>query len=322
MTFRELLSASTVINALLALTILASQGAQACTKDDVDMINITVTVPETIVQRDVPVGSVLYTQTYSTNVDINQRFAEPCENSIGSYSFIGGAAVSGYEHTYSTNVPGVGISVQTGDSYFFENPAHQITWSGGWQWSYWGIKYTIILTKTAPTTGSGDIGASKAIMSLPGVTPDPETINITGGEIKTLACSIQTKNIEFHMPDIPVNELGNTQGTTSASTDSQNLGLDCDPGANINVTFSGQQNPDVSDTSVLALNQGQSPVAQGVGVQILYDNLPLKLNERIVLKKSEGGQESFPLTARYINTKGQVTPGNANASATLTLTYQ
>jgi type 1 fimbria pilin len=40
------------------------------------------------------------------------------------------------------------------------------------------------------------------------------------------------------------------------------------------------------------------------------------------LKNSAGGQETFPITARYIQTKDKVTAGSANATATLNITYQ
>ena len=52
--------------------------------------------------------------------------------------------------------------------------------------------------------------------------------------------------------------------------------------------------------------------------------LPLKLDNNIVLKTSAGGQEFPPgtFTARYFQTKDNVTAGSANATATLNITYQ
>jgi type 1 fimbria pilin len=87
--------------------------------------------------------------------------------------------------------------------------------------------------------------------------------------------------------------------------------------------LTGIQQPDVSDSSILALSgQGNAGVAEGVGVQLLYNAAPLTLNSNLVLKRSAGGQELFPITARYYQTRSSVTTGSANASATLTLTYQ
>ncbi|HDE1997161.1 TPA: fimbrial protein, partial [Klebsiella quasipneumoniae] len=68
--------------------------------------------------------------------------------------------------------------------------------------------------------------------------------------------------------------------------------------------------------------QGSAGVAQGVGVQLVYNNTPLILGNNLVLKRTNGGQEMFPLTARYYQTNTTVTTGIANASATLSLTYQ
>nr|WP_227657198.1 fimbrial protein [Citrobacter amalonaticus] len=112
-------------------------------------------------------------------------------------------------------------------------------------------------------------------------------------------------------------------GTHSQQTSTANLKLDCDADANINVTLTGTQNPDTADDSVLELsNQGDDKVAAGIGVQLLYNDTPLELNKMLNLKRSAGDQESFPITARYIQTKDKVRAGQANATATLNLTYQ
>lgn len=75
--------------------------------------------------------------------------------------------------------------------------------------------------------------------------------------------------------------------------------------------------------SVLALTgQGSETVADGVGVQLLYNNAPVQLNNRLMLKQSSDGTESLPITARYYQTKPVVKAGEANATATLDMTYQ
>lgn len=150
------------------------------------------------------------------------------------------------------------------------------------------------------------------------------TWNITGGSITTLACSTSSGSLSFPIGNIPATSFGSTVGTTPANAQvTQTLGLTCNPGANINISLSGQQNPDVVNTSVLALSgQGGPGVAQGVGVQILYGGTPLNLNNTVFLKQSGGGLESFPIVARYYQTKSAVLPGTANATATLNITYQ
>nr|WP_269469132.1 fimbrial protein [Leclercia tamurae] len=146
---------------------------------------------------------------------------------------------------------------------------------------------------------------------------------MNGGGVTQVACSVTTPNLTFPIGNVSKADFGTEPGFTPEKTSTQNLGLDCDQSANINVTLNGQQNPDVSDPSVMALNnQGGTNTARGVGVQLLYDGKPLIINTRLALKTSSGGRESFPITARYYQTRNSVTVGEANSSATLTLTYQ
>jgi type 1 fimbria pilin len=153
-----------------------------------------------------------------------------------------------------------------------------------------------------------------------GVYRDGLTVQLTGGTINALACSITTPQLTFPIGD----SFGSVVGTTPAvAQNTQNLGVNCSPGTNIMVSLSGIQNPDGANTSVMALTgQGNTGTAKGVGVQLLYNGTPLALNSRLLLKQSSGGQETLPLTARYYQTLTSVESGSANASATLNLTYQ
>ena len=56
--------------------------------------------------------------------------------------------------------------------------------------------------------------------------------------------------------------------------------------------------------------------------ELLYNGAPLAINSPLLLKRSSGGQETLPLTARYYQTLTSVESGSANATATLNLTYQ
>jgi type 1 fimbria pilin len=100
--------------------------------------------------------------------------------------------------------------------------------------------------------------------------------------------------------------------------------LSCNNNTNVNVTLNGEQNPETSDASVLALSgQGSESVAKGIGVQLLYNGAPLKLNEMFKFETTESNAiVTYPLTARYIQTEDKIKAGSANATATLNLTYQ
>ncbi|EOI3470938.1 fimbrial protein [Cronobacter turicensis] len=272
-----------------------------------------------IAQRDAAIGSVLAqyyaygSGEYSICLDGGYEYYE--------LSYNGGKSTS-QSGVYATNVEGVGIKVQTAGGRLFTNPPGTVYIAGG----SIGVlsSYYITLIKTGPvTSGTLMSGRIAREFNQDGST-GYEFIMSGYNTVTVVACSVSTPSLTFPIGNVLASKFGSSVGTIPAGAqNTQNLGLNCDANANINVTLSGTQNADVSDTSVLALTgQGSSDVASGVGVQLLYNNSPLKLNNRIVLKKSSGGQETFPLVARYYQTKSTVTTGKANASATLDLTYQ
>ncbi|WP_407440140.1 fimbrial protein [Lelliottia sp.] len=287
----------------------------------VQRVDMTFSVGPISVNRDVPVGTIL--GIYESTTSPAQQ-AISCDTGNIYYQMVyNGAVPAGPEHVYATNVEGIGISLsQTALGISFDNPATQrvITDIAG---VYPNHPQTLKIYKTgnikSGVLNPGEIADSEGDDRKPAA-----VYNMPGGIVITqLSCSLTSNSLVLPLNDIPANDFGSTVGFSPPAIATQNLGLNCDPGANINVTLNGTQNPDVTDTSVLALSeQGQESTAQGVGVQILYNDKPLVLNELLVLKKSSGGLETFPISARYYQTKTQVMPGKANASATLAVTYQ
>lgn len=276
---------------------------------------VNFTPSNVIVQRDAPVGSVIYSSSSAGGVSLLQ-----CDGSTNTnyykMVYLGGVTTS-INHAYETNIPGVAISVNLAWGYLDNPPATDNTGSGSVNMP--PIRYKLYKTGDIQSGqfSLGEIGN----WTVSGITA--LKVNMIGGAVTEVACSITTPNLTFPIGTVSKADFGNTIGFTPDKTSTQSLGLDCDKNANINVTLNGQQNPDVSDASVLALNnQGDANTAQGVGVQLLYDGNPLVINNQLVLKKSSGGKETFPITARYYQTRNSVTVGEANTSATLTLTYQ
>ncbi|URN97855.1 fimbrial protein [Leclercia adecarboxylata] len=276
---------------------------------------ISFTPSNVIVQRDAPVGSVIYSSSSPGSGDFLV-----CDGSTNTnyyqMVYLGGVPTS-IDHAYETNIPGVAISVNLMWGYL-DNPASTDN-TGSGTVSSPPIKYKLYKT--------GDIQSGQLKVgelgnwTVSGITA--LKVNLIGGAVTEVACAITTPNLTFPIGAVSKADFGNTIGFTPDKTSTQSLGLDCDKNANINVTLNGQQNPDVSDASVLALNnQGDANTAQGVGVQLLYDGNPLVINNQLQLKQSSGGKETFPITARYYQTRNSVTVGEANTSATLTLTYQ
>ncbi|WP_051880488.1 fimbrial protein [Buttiauxella noackiae] len=272
-------------------------------------------------QRDTPVGSIIYSTVLPATFSGEWL-------TCGSGELISATmfrdAVSGFSHIYDTGIPGVGIKAYYQTSGTFDNPPRTgINSSSGGTVSALGLGsgIKIELYKTGPIS-SGNIEPGLYFQKTYG---ELEVVrgSIVGGQVIQVACSLRNQNINVALPDvlgIDFTGPGATPGETSFTVD-----LDCDAGARINVSLSGSKSAETSDTSILALSgAGTAGVARGVGIQLLYGNTPLKINNNIVLKTSTGGQE-FPadaFTARYFQTRDKVTAGSANSTATLNITYQ
>lgn len=336
---------------MLMLLFTLSRGVIASSNCNVATSSYSIDYGNVTVQRDIAVGQAISGVFYGPS-----QIAYNCTTTnnivfVGVKSRLSRAAFSdGNIVVYNTNVPGVGIEIGGYGASDGGNASCYITQNcypySGTDWQglmglgciqacapslrlqpYFRLIKTgnIVSSSLSGQFAAGIAGERVYNGGLTGKWYAEIPISFGAGSITQVACSITTPSLVFPIGDIPASAFGTTIGTMPINAqNTQNLGLNCDAYANINVSLSGTQNSDVSSTtSVLALTgQGSAGVAKGVGVQIVYNGTPLVLNNRIVLKQSAGGQETFPLTARYYQTKTAVTTGTANASATLNLTYQ
>lgn len=281
-------------------------------------VAMTLNFGTVIVQRDAPVGSILSSATSTTIPQPMMGCDVPW-----AFQWLPGifSQPANLTDVFQTNIPGIGITIP--GVTFAGQPPNQRA-ANGYSVIANGKQFNLI--KTAPVTGSGELTAGQVLVAKivsPEVLTATEVDLMPGSRIIVPGCIITTPALSFPIGSVNQADFGNTVGFVHPNTNTQDLGLDCDAGVNINVKLNGLQNPDTSSTNVLALsNQGAADVASGLGVQLLYNGSPLTLNSNVVLKTTEGGQETFPIIARYIQTKTQVTVGSANAAATLQITYQ
>ncbi|MGG7521652.1 fimbrial protein [bacterium BS0013] len=283
----------------------------------------TLSVGTINVQRDAPVGTVIFSGAATTT----GSYLTGCTNPLmlGFSMRYNNATLSNYgNHVYNTNISGIGIRFSS--NAYFENPSNTFSYNAQTSYVDWyGGRIELVVTGpvSSGALAPGVIGVV-TIQGSDGVYRDGLPTQLTSGTINSLACTINTPQMTFAIGDVPALAFNGGVGTTPAGAqNTQNLGLNCGAGANINVSLSGIQNPDSANTSVMALTgQGNTGTAKGVGVQLLYNGAPLVMNSRLLLKQSAGGQETLPLTARYYQTLTNVESGSANASATLNLTYQ
>ncbi|WP_426448829.1 fimbrial protein [Siccibacter colletis] len=298
---------------------------------------------EIIIQRDVAIGSSLSNKIYGEEKAAYACHADNQKVRIGMREYLTHSELTSEGGiVYKTNLPGLGVLVGgNGEGYEGWLLVSPISVSGpGWiMFNGWypngqfdlHLKPYVKLIKIGQIASGPVLGqiayAAAAVFDNTTNVIDSRGADIPvnlSGKATVLACSLTTSALNFNIGDIPADTFGSTIGDTPVSTENtQNLGLNCDADANINVSLSGTQNPDVSVSSVLALTgYGDAGVAQGIGIQLIYNDTPLELNKNIVLKKSAGGQETFPITARYYQTKTTVIAGKADASASLNIAYQ
>lgn len=305
--------------------------------------SLAFTIPTLVIQRDTPVGAELFRMRSPDAVRfICSGDPEP-RHQVGILVTGSSVGNSIYGKIYPTGFPGVGYSIGVGgyaaDTYvndvnaFPGLPDSVVHYEEKGRFVGGGnvtLHSTIIFYKTGPTDSGRvarvDVGSFMSLLTDVNNSGkiNHSLITLNSFNVRTVACSITTPALIFPLGNVPVTSFGSTIGFSPPASNTQDLGLNCDADANVYVQIMGRQHPDLPDApTVMALdNQGEEGTASGVGIRLYYNGQPYPVNKKVYLKKMAGGQESLPLTARYIQTKPVVQAGVANASATLVLTYQ
>lgn len=317
---------SLLLLCILGLGTMYSTQVMACGPDTVwQNKQQTVSFGDVIIQRDTPLGTVLASKLVTINTSKEYITDGYCQGSAISVNYTNGwSPLNGIA---ATNVAGIGVRVNFNQAPGgYEYIANQTSGPNpGDIWYMMQAVWLVELIKTGPVS-SGDLatGTWASVSAIPSVEAPWIVTSLTAtgtNNITAIACSLSSTSI-----NVPLGDILATQFTGIASTTgdkSFNVGLTCDKDAKINVALAGTQNTETTETSVLALtNAGQTGTAKGVGVQLLYGGVPLKINNNILLKTSPGGQETLPFTARYYQTQAAIGAGLANSSATLNITYQ
>lgn len=220
-----------------------------------------------------------------------------------------------------------------------------------WAGTYYAPTYQVQLVATGGSIASNSTLTLGEPISTVSVRDDHGTmvisqLHVTGStqiQLTPMGCNVSSTTLNFPMGSVKTSEftLSNKVGSTQ-----QALTLTCEPGTNvamrINATEAEGDNP---DRSVMALTAGEN-VATGVGVQLNINGVPLSLNTNYSLFKSNrttitnsgaeasysifttpdspggaSGSDTLNFSTNYYKTGAEVTPGTANASGTITFTY-
>ena len=161
----------------------------------------------------------------------------------------------------------------------------------------------------------------------------------TNVAIKAMGCNADVSSINFAFGSIKMAEFDST--TKIAAPDTQTVTLSCESGTNVSLSLNATPaaGNNGNNTVIALTGEGNTDVANGLGVQLGLQssgynsgNNGLPLNQNITLFTSSrngstytsGGtsaQEQLIFSASYFKTGSLVTAGSANASASITLTY-
>lgn len=220
-----------------------------------------------------------------------------------------------------------------------------------WAGTYYAPTYQVQLVATGGAIASnssltlGDPISTVSVQDNHG-TMVISQLHVTGTtkiQLTPMGCNVSSTTLNFPMGTVKTSEFNLSTKVGSAQ---QALTLTCEPGTNVmmrvNATEAEGANP---ERSVMALTGGEN-AATGVGVQLNINGAPLSLNTDYTLFKSNrttitntsaeagysiftnpespggaSGSDTLYFSTSYYKTGAEVTPGEANASGTITFIY-
>ncbi|MGE9551433.1 fimbrial protein [Erwinia amylovora] len=194
----------------------------------------------------------------------------------------------------------------------------------------WSAKVTFVKTGqplasgtyTTPTINAAVLTAYNNEVATAKVIISPTSINVNA-----TGCTINTPSVPVDMGSLDVRSFNAVNSTSALKNFSVNL--NCDANIALHAVVTDQTDP-TNTTDTVSLTPDST--AGGVGVQFFYNNtgpLPLgpdsSLNSTVgqflIQSTSQAETLTLPFQARYIRT-GDITPGTADAVASITFSYQ
>lgn len=166
------------------------------------------------------------------------------------------------------------------------------------------------------------------------VTVDGGKINFTG-TIVAAPCAVDVDNngASVTLGQVATNKLVAKGDSSSAVPFSiKFVGCDLDGGdstgetanyAKASITFNGTTAGDDSTLALSTSGSGEN-VAKNVGIQILQDSKPVKVDGSTASKEASiiAGNNEIPFSAAYVATADKVVAGTGNATVNFRVTYQ
>lgn len=302
----------------------------ACVQNS-DFNNLQSNIPSRVftIQYDDTTVRNLDTLTVSYSSSTLNTYA-PNSGECGP-SYLRGNYVNGWtpdaNSVAATNIPGIGVTIQTAGIGNF-NASFGPSSSGVNSWQVFATTWTIVIKKTGVVTTTGSL-TSGVVARFTQTNPAPynstwylAALNMPANaiQIKVLSCSLKSSVPTINMGDWYDTQFKNI-GDTSTDVDIP-ITLSCLPGTNIKATVtatSGADNPSQGQLSLSGANK-----ATGVAIQLVDKaGQPIPLGIKNTIQNNvPNGDYIFGWKARYIKTASDITPGSANATATVNIRYE
>ncbi|MXE86554.1 type 1 fimbrial protein [Escherichia coli] len=286
---------------------------------------ITFTFPaQIVVQADAAVGVPFYeTQTPAAGND--EVFAS-CSGTWTTGTKYRNGWQTNSDGIAATNIAGVGVRIYwmgqgTTPWLVPTDPMNTMTGTMVAHWKPGDPSWKIQLIKTGDISGGTLQGGAWTAFGAGGILIT--TLNIGGGgTITPTGCTLTSPSVNVPLGKHDKSEFSGV-GFWTGWTEF-NINLQCSKSARINVQIDATQDP-ANIPGVMKLDNNGDATASGIGVELWYrpDNTAVEFGkQKFYYTSPSGGNETVQLKARYHQTAENITAGEANATATFTLTYQ
>ncbi|MDX6018762.1 fimbrial protein [Scandinavium sp. V105_16] len=294
------------------------------------------TLGSVAVDATVPVGSIIPgTERYfSFSGNCSSISAVPQGSVIITCYYGTGAEVAGMPGVYNTGVTGIGITLInsagvriSGGGAACDTRNTPLGYISNTSAKTYSISMTLALVKTSNTVGTGSLVQAQTKFGIGmyntgyGIGSNADSSVSYAGTInyRSITCSFSAIT-PVPLPKVPrsdFNGIGSTAGDKNFT-----VPVTCNSPANVSayMTSAGYLS---KPNGVLALTSATGN-AGGVGIQVIYNGSPVAFDSYFNVGSiiSAGGTLNIPFVARYYQAASPVTPGIANATATITMAYQ
>lgn len=148
-------------------------------------------------------------------------------------------------------------------------------------------------------------------------------INLSSLNIISSGCDVVNNNINVPLGAVPKSSFNGVGSVSAESIKNFNIDLSCDPVSPIKIRFDGVADDQQTAGTIGLSNPTDSNTAKGYGIQVKYNNQPIKLGQLITISEKNSSAENYsiPLKAGYIQTSETTSAGKANGTLQFTMQY-